>query len=263
MKANHWKLPQVIIWLLGGIAAISFWSCGGTPIEPRPTETYTYRFEGAFVKNLGTDFATVRVVLTREDTIFSRAEIRFGVDSLAFQPDSAYWRVVKPAGAYPTGTYNIVIRDSSLFHDTLQTSLPADFVIDNVFPDTRIKLTGIEAKLEWTASSGSEGYVIAAVKREQAYTGAGFSQYVTEQATASIFPDSAFNKPYINEPDTGWYYLYVYSYTGSPDSALTAELLPVPMPNQLSDNITATDITGRFGSIVVTAFDSMYVAVMP
>ncbi|MFQ6008501.1 MAG: hypothetical protein ACE5K8_06050 [Candidatus Zixiibacteriota bacterium] len=256
--------PLYLLSLLVLVLPVSLqWGCEGGPTTYRPPGLFTYRFEGALVKDLNINFTTIVATLTREDSILPNAMIRFGGDSLAFSQDSSFWRIVLPAGDYVAGDYDIEIQDSTLFHDTLSAMLADNFAINNVTPATRIKLTGDEVKLEWTGSAGSEGYVIAAVKRDAEYTGVGYSQYVTEQATAGIFPDSAFNKPTVNEPDTGWYYLYVYSYAGKPDSALSAELLPVPMPSQLGDNIEVRDLIGRFGTIVVTAFDSMHVVLLP
>ncbi len=234
------------------------WGCEGGTTNYRPPEHYTYRFEGAMVKDLSTNYATIIASLTREDSILPNAKIRFGGDSLAFQSDSAYWRVVLPSGEYPAGDYDIEIRDSSLFHDTLNAYIPNNFSITSVIPNTRLKLSSDHVQLTWSGSVGSEGYIIAAVKKDAKYTGIGYSEYIG--GTDGAFPDSAFILPVTHLPDTGWYYLYVYSYYGTSDSALSANLLPAPIPSQLDDNIEVNDLSGRFGTIVVTAHDSMHVA---
>jgi len=263
MKTIGIKLPYLLTFLsLVALALIQF-GCDSYPSKYVPEDTYSYRFEGALVKDLNTDFTSVVATLTREDSILPEAEIRFDGDSLAFT-DSAFWRAVLPAGDYPAGSYDIEIRDSSFFHDTLTTILAGDFAIDTVWPEWRYILPFQEVKLEWHGSANTQGYVMAAVKMESAYTGAGFSQYVlAEQGPSGTFDPNAFALPggTDNEPDPGWYYLYVYSYVGSPDSALSAALLPAPMPSQLGDNISVKDLDGRFGTIVVTQFDSMLVLV--
>jgi hypothetical protein len=235
------------------------WGCGGNPTGYRPPGLYTYRFEGAMVKDLDTNFSTIVATLTREDSILPNAVVKFGGDSLSYN-DSAFWRIVLPAG-YPPGDYDIEIQDSSLFRDTLTVTVPHNFAIDSVFPGSRIKQTGDHVSLEWIGSAGSEGYVITAVKKDAEYTGVGYSEYIS--GTIGTFPDSAFYKPIVDEPDTGWFYVYVYAFTGSPDSTLSADVLPVPMPSQLDDNIDIRDLNGRFGTIVVTAHDSVHVVLQP
>ncbi len=254
-----------LLWVLLCLASLAATQggCDGYPSKHKPEEIFSYRFEGVLVKDLNTDFTSVVATLTREDSILPEAEIRFDGDSLAFT-DSAFWRAVLPAGDYPAGSYDIEIRDSSFFHDTLTTILASDFAIDTVWPEWRYILPFQEVKLEWHGSANTDGYIMAAVKMELAYTGVGFSEYVlAEQGTSGTFDPNAFALPggTDNEPDPGWYYLYVYSYVGSPDSVLSATLLPVPMPSQLADNISVRDLDGRFGTIVVTQFDSMLVRV--
>ena len=204
--------------------------------------------------------------ITPHDSTLTEAEIRFDGDSLAYICDSTYLRAVYPAGAYQADTFDIEIRDSSLFHDTVIVVLAADFAIDSIIPPTRLKTSSEHVSLGWSGSSDAEGYVIAAVKRYSSYTGAGYSQYVTSLATFDTFPNDVFTLPN-DKPDTGWYYLYVYSYMGSPDSALSVPFLPVPMPGQLPDNILIDDsdnilfdgFEGHFGTVVVTLLDSIHV----
>jgi hypothetical protein len=103
---------------------------------------------------------------------------------------------------------------------------------------------------------------MAVVKCDSLYTQSGHSEYVIPMDTTGTFPNEIFTLPN-DEPDTGLYYLYVYSYVGRPDSALSANILPVPLPGQLADTVLTKDLEGRFGTIVVAAFDSIKVVVMP
>ncbi len=251
------RFSGTLLGLAGLTLLMLHFSCDESgPIRPKPPEAI-YRLEGILAKNLGTDFVHIRMTLARNDSTVSGAGIWFGGDSLAYSQDSTYYRVVLPAGDYPFGTYGLEIRDSSLFWDTLLIGTPDTFSIVNVFPDTRIKSTRT-VRVEWSGSTAAEGYLIATAKRDSVYEGTGFSQYVTSQVTSQAFPDSAFFGVN-NVTDTGWYYLFVYAYIGSPDSALSADILPVPLPSQLDDNLSFSDLAGRFGAIVVAAFDSMHV----
>lgn len=252
-----------LLTLLSLVALVLIqFGCDSYPSKYVPEDTYSYRFEGVLVKDFNVDMTHIVATLARNDSTLSEAEIRFDGDSLAYIADSTYLRAVFPAGAYQADTFDIEIRDSSLFHDTVIVVLAADFAIDSVIPPTRLKTSSDHVSLGWSGSSDAEGYVIAAVKRYSSYTGAGYSQYVTSQATSETFPNDVFILP-SDEPDTGWHYLYVYSYIGSPDSALSAAFLPVPMPGQLADNIDENSLEGRFGTIVVAVFDSIKVVVQP
>lgn len=252
-----------LLTLLSLVALVLIqFGCDSYPSKHKPGDTFWYGFAGVLVKDFNVDMTHIVATLTRNDSSLTGAEIRFDGDSLAYIADSTYLRAVFPAGAYQADTFDIEIRDSSLFHDTVIVVLAADFAIDSVIPPTRLKTSSDHVSLGWSGSSDAEGYVIAAVKRYSSYTGAGYSQYVTSQATSETFPNDVFILP-SDEPDTGWHYLYVYSYIGSPDSALSAAFLPVPMPGQLADNIDENSLEGRFGTIVVAVFDSIKVVVQP
>lgn len=236
--------------------------CDGYPSKYKPSPTFSYRFEGALVKDLNTDSARIVVTLTRDDSTLSNAEIRFDGDSLAYSADSTYYRATLPADAYPAGSYDIKIRDSSFFHDTLTTEVADSFAIGTVLPARGEKIPSESVTLTWSPSLGTNGYIMAVVKCDSLYTQSGYSEYVIPMDTTGTFPNKIFTLPN-DEPDTGLYYLYVYSYVGRPDSALSANILPVPLPGQLADNISVKDLDGRFGTIVVAVFDSIKVVVQP
>lgn len=257
MKSIATKLPSLLGLLSLAALALTLCGCDGYPSKYKPEETFSYRFEGVLVKDFNVDLTRIVVTLTRNDSTLSGAEIRFGGDPLAYSGDT-YSRSVFPASAYQADSFDIEIRDSSIFHDTVTTELADDFVIETVVPPRREKTASETVSLTWTDSANAQGYVMAAVKRYSSYTQAGYSQYVTSHTASGTFNNEAFASP-SGEPDTGWYYLYVYSYIGSPDSALSANLLPVPMPSQLSDNILLNDFEGHFGTVVVARIDSMYV----
>ena len=258
------RQPTIVLGLMAALVIAlltAYPGCDSHPSRYQPPETFAYRFEGTAIKDMDLDFMYVAATLLRDDSSRPEADIRFGGDSLAYIEDSTFFRAVLPSGDYPAGDYEIEIKDSTLFSDTLMSHLPGNFAITWVFPDTRDK-GARTVRLQWSPSAGTEGYVIAAVKRDLAYTGTGFSQYVPFQSTLEAFPDSAFAATG-TEADSGWYYLYVYSFTASADSGLSEGLVPVPMPSQLPDNIAVADLQGHFGCVVVTTRDSMHVAFQP
>ncbi len=260
LKRTQYGLVLVLLCLV--YLAVIQGGCDGYPSKHKPQPTLSYRLEGVLVKDANTNFTHIVAALTRNDSTLSGAEIRFDGDSLAYSVDSTYYRAVFPAGDYPAGSYNIEIRDSSLFHDTLAADVASSSAIGTVLPVRREKTPSESVTLTWSPSLGTDGYIMAAVKRDSIYTRSGYSEYVIPMDTTGTFPNEIFTLPN-DQADTGLYYLYVYSYTGSPDSALSANILPVPLPGQLSDNISVKDLEGRFGTIVVAAHDSVRVVVQP
>lgn len=262
MRPKKTKLPLLLTLLFMTLSVSIQWGCDSYPTKHKPTPTYSYRFEGVLVKDLNVNFTRILASFKRNDSILPGAEISFGGDSLAYSADSTYYRTVFPASAYQADSFDIEIRDSSFFHDTVITNLAGNFAIETIVPPRREKTPSETVSLTWTDSADTQSYVMAAVKLYSSYTGTGHSQYVTTHTASGTFDNDAFASA-TGEPDTGWYYLYVYSYVGSPDSALSATLLPVPMPSQLADNIDENDLEGRFGTILVAVFDSIKVVVQP
>ena len=170
--------PYGLLWVLLCLAflALTQGGCDGYPSKHKPEETFSYRFEGTLVKDLNTDSARIVVTLTRDDSTLSNAEIRFDGDSLAYSADSTYYRAILPANAYPAGSYDIKIRDSSFFHDTLTTDLADSFAIGTVLPARGEKIPSESVTLTWSPSLGTNGYIMAVVKCDSLYTQSGYSE---------------------------------------------------------------------------------------
>ena len=154
------------------------------------------------------------------------------------------------------------IADSLRFRDSLSVAVTDTFSItDNFDPPNHLLNGAGQVSLEWTGSINSDAQVMAAVKADRAYSGDGMSLWAINSGTAGTIPTEAFIEQISGNPDTGLYNVYVYSISGVPDSALSARFLPVPLPSQLTDNLEKRDIVGRFGTIMVAAFDTVRVAV--
>lgn len=219
-----------------------------------------YYIAGGITKDINDDLAMINAELLRNDSTLGTALIKYGSDTLIFI-DPYYKRGKSPALLYPTGLTVVQVKDSAFFDVSFNNIMPDIFSISSVIPDRREKLSSEIVQLTWTGSANAEGYLIAAVKRGLAYTGVGYSQYVAGTGTQATFDTEAFtvdNNP-SNEIDTGLYNLYVYAFYGSPDSNLTFEYLPVPLPNQLADNVEVSKLDGHFGSVVISLADSMRV----
>ncbi len=260
------KFRQLILLALVAITVLGMLGCNSYPSKNNITAFNDYILEGVLIKDANMSNITSAIGLTRNDTILTTATLLFGSDSLLFRHtlglfDSVYSHQVSPDTAYPPGNYSLTVIDADKFADTLSVAVGGSFfsVITDP-PNHQWRPTDGTVSIDWSGSALAQGYIMAAVKSDLAYTGAGYSVYSGEQVTAgSLRPDTAF---YVNAGtvvDTGMYYIYVYAYNGSPDKQHADILLPVPIPNQRPQTIDETDIEGHFGSIVVTAFDSIHV----
>ncbi|HKK21738.1 MAG TPA: hypothetical protein VJ983_09715 [candidate division Zixibacteria bacterium] len=243
--------------------------CNGSSDIVNPPLNDKYRIQGALVKDANLDAmlidsTRIALTLTRQDTTLTTALIRFDGDTLTYNKlsfllDSVYSFKDSIKGLVPSDLYDLVVRDSNLFQDTAKVYVPDTFSITSVIPGTRISNGGDQIRLVWTSAAGIQGYAVGVVMRGSQYQGTGYSQYITTLTTDATIPPDAFRLTDPNSPDTGWYYLYVYGYTGSPDSAISSELLPVPFPSQLPDNVARNDFHGQIGAVVVSKKDSMHV----
>lgn len=213
---------------------------------------------------------TVAITEVRKDTTISTtASVKFDGISLSFNAtpfvgDSAYSTVWNSAIQFAQGNHTLKISDStSLSSQSISLSLPGTVSIIGVTPSNRLSNGSNAVKLDWFGGSGASGFVIAAVRTNLAYAGAGYSIYATSQATSATFPRDAFYQTNPNTPDTGWYYLYVYAYTGAPDSVFAKVVLPIGFPSQLAENVSSQYLKGHAGIVRVAAKDSIRIALQP
>lgn len=256
-----WSALTITGLLLTGLLA----GCSGGSTDSNVVVPSGYRFEGVLVKDLSKNVTNTSSRLTLDGKAVSAANITFSDDTLQFSgsPDSLYTKTQASASFYSVGAANLVVLDGKELSDTVPATVIDTFSISFIDPTFGFwRPSDGNVFMQWTAVSNIDGYVWAVVKADLAYQGKGFSGYVDVQAgpNATIVPD-VFN---INIGagtviDTGWHYLYVYAYSGSPDQALSSTLLPVPLPSQKADNIKKSNFVGRFGSVTVTRSDSLLV----
>lgn len=234
-------------------------------VRPRIDNMYT--IEGALIKEPNRN-ASIAVVRLEQDSVTAEAaEVIVANDTLAIDavsfPESAYVAELGPADSLLAGNARVVVRDGSTFLDSLFSRVPGNFSITAVSP--QLVGPGDNVTVQWTGSPNSEGYVVAAVKQDSIFQGVGWSQFVDFNATQATINDSAFIRTTFQgaEPNPGIYYIYVYAFTGSPDSALSARSLPVPFPAQLEDNIETRELNGHIGSVVVSRFGTVEVLAAP
>lgn len=233
----------------------------------RPRIDSTYYIAGTLVKEPNRNVSVAAIELLRNDETADDMSVIVGNDTLAFDtlnyPFDVYSRNLGPADSLLLGNALIVIRDGTIFSDTLGSVVPGNLTITSIVP--QLKGPADNVSVSWTGAANTEGYVLAAVKQDSVYEGVGWAQFVQGGFTSGTINDSAFTRTTFQgaEPDPGIYYIYVYSFSGSPDSALSAQWLPVPFPAQLADNIDETDFSGHVGTVVVSYFGTVEVLAAP
>jgi hypothetical protein len=218
----------------------------------------SYRMTGLMVKNLDRATAQAEVALLADDDPDSTALVTLNSDTL-FWSDGLYRLDSQPASSFMAGSYLLTLENDNSLDESVTTNLPGNTILRVASPANRINTGGSAVSVNFLAAQFAEGYAVAAVHRDSAYTGYGYSEWVTSGATAATIPPDAFRPNGSNYPDTGWYYIYVYAYAEAPDSALSHGLLPVPMPNELPDNVDERNFDGHFGSVLVSHRDSVIV----
>jgi len=260
MKLYH-KLPKLLI-SLAFLLSLIFSGCNKR--SSNPSLTAEYLLSGALIADQNLDSTIVVIDLVRNDSNLTGADITFDGDSLVYNTinlsvDYVYSLTDTSLTEYLNSSCNIDIRDSSYFHDTVTVNVTDTFSILTIEPPNRLLPGGGPVALTWSGAANADGYILAAVLKDEVYSGQGYSAYSTSLNTADNIPTAAFTDG-VNTV-FGWYYIYVYAYTGSPGSILAGEFLPTSLPGQLATNINVTNLQGHFGSLVVCAKDSVNVFV--
>ena len=215
---------------------------------------FDYTLVGSVVKNIDNDSILASAVLTKEDSVRAGAVVRINNDTLKYS-GGVYTKSYISDSLLPTGNYRVRLLDSTYFQDSLIFTIPADFSITSVFPTNRLNTGGsVPVRVDFLSSGGSNGYAYGVVLRDSAYLADGYFGFVDAGATLVTLPIDAFRRS--GQLVTGWYYIYIYAYYGSP---IPGGNLPTGFPAGLAPNIARNKFTGSWGAIVVAGRDSMQV----
>lgn len=219
-----------------------------------------YNLQGGLVKNLDIDSASISLSLIKGDTELTDADVRYDGNMIAYDSaQTSYIMDFDSSSRVSAGLHRVKLTDLPWLNDSVLFTVPNNCIITSIqLPEDRVNPGGIAVQIQWSVSLESDGYAYGVVLRDSAYVTEGFSAFVPldEGNSTSIPPDAFRLSGNVSYPDTGWYYVYVYSYSGSPASERN---LPTAIPEGLTDNISKPNFNGRFGSIVVTGRDSIYV----
>lgn len=249
-------IPLLLTVVVAVVIAMS--GCNGRSGTGGAQAEAEYQIQGVLIEDWNRMATRAELVVSRNDTLLDSALVWIGSQTLSFDStEDSYRLTVEPSGSFARGTYELVLADLPDLMDTLLIDIADTFSLTVSNPPNRLNPGGDVVTLDWTESGGAGAYVMASVPRHLAYTGAGYSEWVG--GSEGTIPISAFRWSNGVALDTGWYYVFAYAYIGAPDSALSVDLLPVPLPSQRTANIDQEPISGRFGTIVVAGRDSVYV----
>lgn len=245
----------ILLWI-SLIFALGFisWGCNRNITPGELTRRYDLR--GGLVKNLDNDSVLVSVSFQRNDDYLSTAYLNLVGDTLEYiDSTNSYEFGDTSISSFPGGDYTLTVSDAPWLTDSVSFTVPHDFAIDSLpLPEGAVNPGGASVQMQWQTSLGSDGYIIGVALKDTAYVGRGFSEYAGSGFTSATIPPDAFRLS--GDLDTGWYYVYVYSYSGSPS---VKQNLPIEIPPGLTDNISKPNFTGRFGAVVVSSRDSIHV----
>jgi hypothetical protein len=230
-----------------------------TNVSPEDLERL-YFLQGGVVKNLDNNSAMAVIEFHKNDTLYPAAKFALDIDTADYDTAHGYYRIFyDSASALAAGNHKLAFSDPPNLNDSVIFSVPDDFVITyvSIEDDTRINNGGHPVQLSWELSIGSVGYVMVAIMKDSAYGGTGYAEFTTNNY--ATVPRDAFSlSGNVNQPDTGWYYVYVYSYFGSPDFNSS---LPAAIPPGLTNNIMKFNLAGKFGALTVAGHDSIHVVI--
>lgn len=242
-------------------------ACNGSIVGP--TDGTVYHLLGLVAVDLNIAKTIAIAHVKHDTTVSTTSSVKFDGLALSFNiapfiGDSAYSTTWNSASQFAQGSHTLKISDSTTLPiQQISMTLPGTLSIIGVTPTNRLSNGSDIVKLDWFGGTGASGFVIAAVRTGMEYSGVGYSTYATSLSTSATFPREAFYQTSPTTPDTGWYHLYVYAYTGAPDSAYTRAILPVGFPSQLTDNVNLTKLRGHVGIVRLAAYDSVRVALQP
>ena len=283
------RTTGLILLSLVIVACLVAVGCDSSGTGPGNGGSPEYRLVGAYVQDLNSGRAVAVAEVFRRDTLrpaasvtLDTAQLTLGnattvtdtmialaaggdttryVSTIGPADDSAFAAWLSSASRYAGDGLLVAVEEGSFDDQAVVTAVDTFSILpDGIVPQNRLVRANDVVTVDWSGSGEAETYVMAAVRADLAYQGAGYSLYATQLTTGGTIPQDAFLTPGTSDLDTGLYRIYVYSVSGAPDSALSAELLPVPLPSQLADNIDQREMRGRYGTVMVCMLDTVRVS---
>ncbi|MCP4567156.1 MAG: hypothetical protein GY841_06220 [FCB group bacterium] len=244
------KKIAVLIAMLP-VTAFLLAGCEEATTQPDPVDTY--RVEAILVKYLTDQSARLDLSLLKNGELYKNADIKLD----AFNLDTGltgYFLVFGSGILGSDSSYTLSIEDSTLLDVNLTINLPGDLTAEVTdLPASRI-YSGGSVNVDWTVSSGTEGYILATVPPDTIAADSGYEAYVSGTSGA-ITPEALnFNQLLMR----GHHKVLLMAYTGAPSEA-TAVPFEIPTANNPEDSVFSTRLSGRIAGMVVAIPDSIIV----
>jgi hypothetical protein len=257
MKITKAKLILAGVCLLALSATIP--ACNGAPSDPTGADSYI--LQAYLLRDLERDISASRVFFRQNNQPTPSGPVDIDTTRLDFvQATGMYQKEYTSASAVDTGIHSLTLQDDGQTILSSNLLMTGDFTINVSVPANRIFTGGGSVVVDLSSgSSNSAGYIFATVKASEIYTGSGWAGIVPALVSSGTFLPSVFQDT-ANNLDTGLYYIYMYSYSGSPRIDAVSGDFPTVMPDSVFlDNLSTSIIDGAFGTITVSRHDSIFV----
>lgn len=265
MRANIIK--SVFVALLGLFSVVgggaSLTGCNGDGVSPVDLSDYFLQFY--MIRDMQRDSAAIRAYYRRDGNEVPTGPLIVDTMQLGFSvAKKLHIREYTSVNGIDTGVHTIVLGDQGDTVATTTVTMADTFNITVADPASRIYTGGMSVIVDFTSSPNAQGYLVAAVKAGSQYTNSGYSAFVPFVSSTGVLPPSVFRDSLTNDLDTGLYYIYMYSYRGSPQIDTFATELPTKLPDTgFTPNLSINNLTGSVGTIVVSRRDSVFVQEQP
>ncbi len=235
-------------------------SCNGSP-NSTGSGANGYLLQAYLLRDFERNVAASRVFFRQENQPVPTGPVDVDTTRLDFiQSSGMFQKEYVSASAIDTGLHTLKLQDEGVTILNSNLLMTGEFTINVSVPANRIFTGGGSVVVDLSsASANADGYVFAVVKAGQEYTGSGWAGLVPSLESSGTFMPSVFQDT-ANNLDTGLYYIYMYSFRGSPRIDSIATDFPTVLPDSVFlDNLATNAVSGAFGTITVSLHDSIIV----
>ncbi|MBN4072330.1 hypothetical protein JYU03_00255 [bacterium AH-315-F03] len=248
-------------------SSVTLLSCGG--IENNTTISKgSYTLQGYIVGDMERDTSFIRVSFIRDGSMIPGGPITLDTFLLSFDlTDSLFKAEFGPSNTLSSSIYELTSFDGATEVSAENVTMVGGLTMNIISPADRVYTSAdgsVVANLT-SASLNSTDYAIAIVKAGEEYTGSGYADFFSLIDGAGIVPPEFFRDSLNNDSLlVGTYYLYMYSYSGSPQISSQTNDIPTVLPaGGFADNLSSANFSGKLGSIVVSRRDTLIVTDTP
>lgn len=227
-----------------------------------------YTLQSYVVGDLERDTSFIRVKFRRDSSMIPGGPLALDTFSLEFDlTDSLFKADFGPANALGTDVRELTVYDGAA-EITAQNIILVGSLTQNISAPANRLYTATDGAVVVNLTSpslNSMGYALGIVKAGEEYTGSGYAVFFSQIDGAGTIPPEFFRDSLnADSLKVGTYYLYMYSYNGAPQIDSRTTDLPTVLPDAgFTPNISASNISGSIGSIVVSRRDTLVVTDTP